>query len=167
MENTNNGIKTWQWVVTVIVVIVLIVIGIIVFSNKGTVTPVTTENQPATTTPTNTVNGLIMADQYPGNVAYVSSVQLSNPGWVVMQTNIGGNPGAIIGSTYVPAGISPYKVNLTQPMIDGQMYFAVLYSDNGNQKFDPNTDKPLTNATGDTIMKPFKATVSANAEVKG
>ncbi len=30
----NDGIKVWQWIVTVIVIIVLVVIGVIVFGKK-------------------------------------------------------------------------------------------------------------------------------------
>jgi len=135
MENT-NGIKPWQWVVTVIVIIVLIIIGIIVFSNKGTVAPITPEVQQPTQT-TGAVNQIIMSDQYPGNVVNISSVQLANPGFVVIQKDASGKPGAVIGWTYVGAGINPAKVTLTQPMVDGAMYYASLNSDsNSNMKYD-------------------------------
>ena len=166
-QQNSNGIKAWQWIVTAVVIIVLIIIGIIVFSNKGSEIAVTPVPQQNTNSTANTSNGIVMADQYPGDVAYVSSVQLANAGFVVIQKNNAGTPGDVIGSTFVEAGISPAKVNLTQPMIDGSMYYAVLYSDNGDKKFDANTDKPLTDANGNIIMKIFKATASANNNVKG
>jgi flagellar basal body-associated protein FliL len=97
MENT-NGIKTWQWVVTVVVIIVLIIIGIMVFGNKGPATPVTPEVQQTTQT-TTAINQIIMSDQYPGNVVNVSSVQLSSPGFVVIQADASGKSGAVLGCT--------------------------------------------------------------------
>ncbi len=167
MENQNaNGIKAWQWVVTAVVIVALIIIGIIVFSNKGVETPTVTPEEQSPVT-NNNANGLIMSDQYPGNVVYVSSVQLANPGWVVIEKNVSGKPGDVIGQTYLSAGIAPAKVTLSQPTIDGSMYYAVLYSDNGDKKFNVSTDKPLTDTNGNIILKTFKATASAGAEVKG
>src|SRR4051812_24435682 len=131
----DSGIKTWQWVVTIIVIIVLIVIGIMVFGNKGVPAPTdTTSNTNPTTTQGS--NSIVMSDQYPGNVVYLSSVQLQAPGWVAIQKDSSGAPGAIIGTVYVPSGISPAKVTVSQPVVDGGTYYAVLYSDNGDKKFD-------------------------------
>jgi hypothetical protein len=166
MEPTSNGIKTWQWVVTAIVIIALIVVGIMVFSKKGTVT-----TEPVTETPvpenTSASNRIVMTDQYPGNVVYASSVQLANPGFVVIQKDANGKPGAVIGSAYAKAGVTPVKVTLTQPMVDGGLYYASLYSDNGDMKFDAKTDTVITGVDSKAIMKPFRASASVNAEIKG
>ncbi len=169
MDNQNaNGIKPWQWTVTAIVIIILVIIGVMVFSKKGVEAPVTgTDNQTASTT-SNTANRIVMTDQNPGNVAFVSSVQVANSGWVVIQTSKAGKLGDVIGSTHVDAGINPgVKITLSQPMVDGGTYYAVLYSDNGSGKFDLVADKPLTNSNGDIIMSTFKAYASASSEIKG
>ncbi len=167
MEQTNgNGIKTWQWVVTVIVIIVLIVIGIMVFSSKGPGVPDVVTEQPSTQT-AGDINRIIMSDQYPGNVVYVSSVQVARDSWIVIHKDAGGNPGAIIGEVFVKTGISPAKITLSESMIDGGFYYAILHSDDGDMKFDPNLDKPLVDAKGNIIMKPFRASVSVGAEIKG
>lgn len=165
----DNGIKTWQWVVTVIVIIVLIVVGVMVFGNKGAQAPATgpEASQSAASPAGNAVNRIVMADQYPGNVAYASSVQLAQPGWVVIQVDNNGQPGAIIGEAYAPAGINPVKVTLSKPILDGGTYYAVLYSDNGDQKFDPNTDLPLKDANGSVVMAVFHGSASAGANLKG
>jgi hypothetical protein len=152
MQPQDSGIKTWQWVVTVIVIIVLIVIGFMVFSGKGSSAPATT---------------IVISDQYPGNVVYVSSVQLVAAGWVVIHSDNNGQPGPIIGEVYVPAGINPAKVTVTSPIIDGGTYYAVLNSDNGDQKFDPTVDVPLTDTNGNTIMRVFHGSVSAGNNIKG
>lgn len=165
----STGVKTWQWVVTVIVIIVLIIIGIWVFGNKGASTP--TDNSATATTDNSAtagaINRVVMSDQYPGNVVYLSSAQFANPGWVVIQADNNGAPGTILGETYFTSGINPGKISLSSPMIDGSTYYAVMYSDNGDQKFDPTVDKPLMDANGNVIMKVFHASSAVSSEVKG
>jgi hypothetical protein len=163
-----SGIKTWQWVVTVIVIIVLIIVGVLVFGGKSTEAPVTTEDETPVATDTATaVNRLVMSDQYPGNVVYLSSVQLAAPGWVVIQADDAGKPGKVIGSTYFEAGINPGKVTLTQAMVDGGTYYAVMYSDNGDKKFDATKDAPLKDARGSVIMRVFRSSTTVDAGLKG
>lgn len=171
MEPTNaTGIKAWQWIVTAIVVIVLIVLGIWVFGGKSS-TPAPADQAPATasdsTDQPSATNRIIIADQYPGNVVYISTVQLSKAGWVAIYTNTAGRLGDVIGETYFSSGINPGKVNLTKPMIDGGSYFAVLLSDNGDKKFDLKTDLPITDENGNVVMRPFRALSTMNSEVKG
>ena len=163
-----TGIKTWQWVVTVIVIIVIIVIGIMVFGGKKSGTPA--ETAPAATDNSGTpssLNRIVMSDQYPGNVVYLSSVQLQNGGWAVVQNDNSGQPGDIIGETYFPAGINPGKVTLTKPMVEGGTYYVTLYSDNGDQKFDPTVDMPLKDSNGNVILHVFHASASVGAGLKG
>ena len=164
----NQGVKTWQWVVTVVVIIVLIIIGIWVFGGKGS----STSNESMTNTQENAnmpgaVNRIVMSDQYPGNVVYLNSAQFENPGWVVIQDNNSGNPGEVLGKTYFDSGINPGKITLSKPMIDGNTYYAVMYSDNGDKVFDPATDKPLTDANGNIIMKVFHASSAVSSQIKG
>ncbi len=166
--NPENGIKTWQWVVTAIVIIVLIIIGFLVFGNKKSETPTTGDNNTPANDQTGTINRIVMSDQYPGNVVNLSSVQLAQPGFVVIHKDSNGTPGAVIGSTYFDAGINPGKVTLTQPTTDGSTYYAVLYTDtNGDKKFEQGTDQPLKDANGSVIMKVFHASASAGNELKG
>lgn len=164
----NQGIKTWQWVVTVIVIIILIILGYYLFKGNNSA-PSTTET-PAPTEPlavdANEVNRIVVSDQYPGNIVYISSVQLANGGWVEIHKDNNGTPGAYIGSAYFEKGISPGKINLTEKTVDGGIYYAMLHSDNGDKKFDATKDLPLKDSKGNIIMKLFR--VSTNiAGVKG
>jgi hypothetical protein len=164
-----NGVKTWQWVVTAVVIIVLIIIGIWVFGSKGSSTS-TTDNSVATQDNSNvsgSINRIVMSDQYPGNVVYLNSAQFANPGWVVIHADNAGTPGKILGQTYFDAGINPGKITLSQPMIDGGTYYAMMHSDNGDKKFDVSVDKALVDANGNIIMKVFHASASVGAQVKG
>ena len=164
-----SGIKTWQWVVTVIVIIVLIVIGIWVFGGKGASapaqTPVATDNSGANMP--GALNRVVMSDQYPGNVVYLSSAQFANPGWIVIQADKNGQPGAILGETYFTSGINPGKITLSQPMVDGGTYYAVMYNDTDGTQTWSNSDKPLTDANGNVIMQVFHASTSVSSQTKG
>lgn len=165
--DSSNGIKAWQWIVTVIVIIVLIIIGVLVFGSKNT--DVTVDNPGTTTTPDTTVgiNRIVMSDQYPGNIVYLSSVQFENGGWVVIHNDNAGKLGAIIGQSYFEKGINPGRITLTQPTVEGGTYYAVLYKDDGDKKFDITKDLPLKDKAGSVIMKIFRAAASVGAEIKG
>lgn len=167
MNPNESGIKTWQWVVTAIVIIVLVVIGIMVFGNKSSQAPATDDTTTTSQTGQTGVNRIVMSDQYPGNVVYLSSVQLAQPGWVVVQADNNGQPGTVLGSTHFGAGINTGKVTLSQPTVEGGTYYAVLYTDDGTGTFNPATDKPLTDANGNVIMQIFHASASVGAGLKG
>ena len=167
-ESNQSGLRTWQWVVTAIIVIILIIIGVMVFRNKtpaGTETPNTT----ATTTDSNAlgVNSIVMSDQYPGNVVYLSSVQLAKAGWVEIHKDNKGQPGDGIGYAWANEGINPLKITLTSPMVDGGTYYAMLHSDNGDKKFDGSVDLPLKDSNNNIIMRVFRASITADQTTKG
>lgn len=163
----SSGIKTWQWVVTVIVIIVLIIIGVLVFGNKGTDVSDLTET-PETETPASTeTNRIVVGDQFPGNVVFLSSVTLANGGWVAIHKDNAGTPGEVIGAQYFDKGINTGKITLTKPTVEGGLYYAVLHSDDGDKKFDVAKDQPLKDSKGNVIMKIFKAAASVGAGIKG
>lgn len=167
MEPT-SGIKTWQWVVTVIVIIILVILGYSMFKGPSEA-PINT-NEPnvtgTTTNTTNSANRIMVADQAPGNIVYVSTVQLAAPGFVVIHKDNNGTPGDVIGSKYFEKGIYPGQITLTSSTLDGGMYYAVLHSDDGDKKFDVKKDLPIKDAAGSIIMDLFRVTVTPS-ELKG
>jgi hypothetical protein len=165
MEKNANGIKTWQWVVTVVVIIVLVILGYNMFKSSPTVAPTddTTTNPPTTM---NTANRISIVDQAPGNIVYVSSVQLAAPGYVVIHKDKAGTPGDVIGYKYFEAGIYPGQITLTSPTVEGGVYYAMLHSDDGDKVFNSAKDLPLKDASGNIIMKLFRVTLTPT-ELKG
>jgi hypothetical protein len=164
-----GGVKTWQWVVTVIVIIVLILLGYYMFSGaKNTVVDedsMTTDDSSLVTG--SEANRVVVSDQFPGNIVYLSSVQLAKPGFVVVKADSAGTPGAILGSQYFDKGINPGKVTLKSATTNGSLYYATVYADtDGNKMFDEAKDMPVKDAAGNMIMKTFRAT-SAVTEIKG
>ncbi len=170
MNSESNGVKVWQWVVGVIILILVVVLGIYLFSGSSSAPQAVTTPTETETTPTSTVsanNGIVIADQFPGNIVYVSSVQLAAPGFVVIMANNAGKPGAVIGSKAFPKGINPGQINLTKSMVDGGVYYAALFSDTaGTGVYSASADKAVVDAKGTPIMKIFHAS-SNIPETKG
>ena len=167
-EQSTSGSKAWAWIIGVIIVIIIVILGYYLMKGNGNssnTAPVTTTTPAASTVASN--NGIVIADQFPGNIVYVSSVQLAAPGFVVIQADNNGTPCAVIGSKAFPAGINPGQINLSKSMVDGGTYYAALYADTaGTGIFNASVDQPITDANGNAIMKIFHA--SANIpETKG
>lgn len=165
----SSGIKTWQWVVTIVIIIALIIVGILVFGNGKEVTeePSTTDSSITDSSTASDSNRIVMSDQFPGNVVFLSSVTLANGGWVEIHKDNNGVPGEIIGSQYFEKGINTGKITLTKPTVEGGLYYAMLHSDDGDKKFDAAKDLPLKNTKGDIIMKMFRASTAVGAGLKG
>lgn len=156
-----NKVNPWTWIITVVVIIILIILGFYFFSGSSAPAPVTstatTLTQPAQTGQANRIS---VTDQFPGNIVYVSSVQLAAPGYVVIKADNNGTPGAVIGTQAFAAGINPGQVKLTKSMVDGGTYYAELYSDSA-------ATQPILDSNGNAIMATFHASANANANIKG
>ncbi len=168
MQDEQSGVKAWQWIVTVIVIIVLVLLGYYMLKGKSTtpsktVVDTKTEN---TLVAGKDISRVVVTDQFPGNIVYLSSVQLAKPGFVVIHKDNKGTPGDIIGYQYFDKGINPGKITLTTPTTEGQTYYAMLHSDDGDKKFDAKLDLPLKDAAGNIIMKVFRSTTTVT-ETKG
>lgn len=167
MQPQESGVRTWQWVVTVIVIIVLILVGYYMFKGNDATTSTDDDSNNPTLVAGKDVNRVVVTDQFPGNIVYLSSVQLTNPGFVVIRKDNAGTPGDVIGSQYFDKGINPGRVTLTSSTMEGALYYAVIYADtDGNKMFDAAKDMPVKDAAGNTILKTFRATSSVT-EVKG
>ncbi|MEK7464136.1 MAG: hypothetical protein AAB610_03395 [Patescibacteria group bacterium] len=167
MQPETTGVKTWQWVVTVIVIIVLIILGYYMFNSKDAAAPSTIDDANGDAMIAGKdVNRVVVTDQFPGNIVYLSSVQLTKPGFVVIHKDNAGVPGDVIGYQYFDKGINPGKITLNAATTDGGIYYAVLYSDDGDRVFSATKDLPLKDASKNTIMKLFRVTTTIT-ETKG
>lgn len=124
MEPNTTGVATWQWVVSAIVVVGLIALGVYFFTGTDSTN---TPTAPTTQVQTNELNRLVVTDQFPGNIVFVTTVQLARPGFVTITKDLNGKPGAIIGTQSFEKGINTGKVTLKEPTLSGSTYHALLY----------------------------------------
>ena len=157
MENTS---KSWiAWIIGIIVVI-LIGWGINLWlksSNYSENLAPVTDNGAVRN---DMGNKLVVEDQVPGKVVYVTLVSLQNGGFVVIMKN-----NNVIGSKYFPAGINPGSVDLTQSTTEGESYTAVLYNDSDDSTIDSDDstfsivkNTPILDNNGQKIQTTFKTT---------
>ncbi len=151
-------------IVWIIIIVVILALGTYFFFGRiGN-----NQSAPQTTFPgqTTLINSIEVKDQLADTSAIISDLTLDKGGFVVIQTSSNDQPGTIIGFQYFDRGERPAKVALSTPTKSGETYFATLYSDDGDLKFDPTKDVPLKDAAGNVLSRSFKA-VESLPEVKG
>ena len=97
-------------------------------------------------------DAIYASDQQPGEVVTIGFALLSRDGFVVIHDDEGG-PGAIMGASDL---LSVGRTNGLRIILDVRLeqgyYFAMLHVDDGDRKFDPTKDKPVT-SNGDSAIQ--------------
>jgi hypothetical protein len=159
MEPNRTGISTTQWVIMAIVVVALVVFGVYMLT-RGDSMPAGTPSAVNTTQLPQYKNVVTVTDQFPGNIVYITTVELAKDGFVVVYDGNPAQGGKVIGSSYVKAGVRPGQVNLSTKTLDGKTYYVALYVDsNANGVFDA-TDAPALGASGSPVVQMFRATLA-------
>ncbi|MCX6716868.1 MAG: hypothetical protein NTV72_03015 [Candidatus Taylorbacteria bacterium] len=158
MEPSTSGMKPWQLGVTVLVIVIVLgIIGYFIFKSPSTPSGETPSTNVAVNQPANGQNRILVSDQYPGDKVYITTVQIAKPGFVVINKNNDGAPGAVIGSKWFDAGTTAGQVTLSEKTVNGGTYYAVLHDDVvGDQKYDDAKDSALRDDAGKIIMQSFK-----------
>lgn len=83
-----------------------------------------------------------VSDQSAGQSVVVSSVTLSESGWVAVRELQGDELGNILGATRVRDSGTTQNVSvpLLRPTVAGQAYAVVIYQDDGGEEFNFNFD---------------------------
>lgn len=157
MENNNGGKKL---IVVVVAIIVIALVLAVWFSWSGAPANPTDETTGADFRSAQQANAkgvLEVPDQFPGNVVYVSRVELPAGGLVVIRP-VSSSSAPVLGATYFSPETRIGNVDLTSPLVDGQIYLAQTYTDDGDQKFDETKDRPVIQSDGTPLQVQFKAT---------
>ncbi len=125
---------------------------------------VNTETALSTSTPRNIVSNSVVdksisvsvIDQKAGLTVQISSVSVKDPSWVVVTEDIGGKPGRILGAQKVTATETNTTVDLLRGTVVGGTYHAIIYSDDGDNRFDFQVDAPLQGPEGIAIESVFR-----------
>ena len=133
---------------------VVLGIGIVVYKNvKGPPASPAATSTPQNETPPS-VNALQIQNQKAGNVVTAAEADLLQTGFVIIKDS---------QSSVKAVGVSPILaagknslIFITAPISKGKTYYAYLYGDNGNGKFDSG-DTVLKGALGNQIIVSFQA----------
>ena len=90
----------------------------------------------------------------------ITRLTSNGPGWVVIHADDGGKPGAVLGQTPIPGGISANIKVTVSPVGRTDTLFAMLHSDLGESgvyEFPNGPDAPVT-VNDRIVMHPFKVT---------
>ena len=99
---------------------------------------------------------VLVNDQVPHDGVLVERTAFPERGFVVIREDAGGEPGAVIGvSSAIIGATSEFGIVLDRPSEDGEMLYAQLYTDDGNGRFEPSVDTPVTDSEGNPVLNPF------------
>ncbi|MBE2236881.1 MAG: fasciclin domain-containing protein [Caldilineaceae bacterium] len=94
------------------------------------------------------------------NQVNITRLTSNGPGWVVIHADDNGKPGAVLGYTAAPDGISANVKVAISPVGLTDTVFAMLHTDSGEigvYEFPDGADKPVT-VRDRIVMKPFAVT---------
>lgn len=101
---------------------------------------------------------IVVEDQLAGGSIEVASVVLPVDGWVVVHEEINGVIGNALGAARRDAGTqNDIAIPLLRDTIQGNRYWVVLYSDDGDRSFSLTTDFPIRDSAESAITRSFQA----------
>lgn len=106
----------------------------------------------------------VSADNQPAGSSVTVAVKADKEIWVAVHEDANAKPSKILGAQLFGAGTNFGKVDLLRPTVVGMKYYAMLHSDDGDRKFDPAKDQPLTSAAGTRITDEFMTTAGASVQ---
>lgn len=86
----------------------------------------------------------IMSPQTAGSQVVVYKAIVSQPTWIVVYDNKGGQPGNALGAALFFPEVQSGTVELLRPTLSGKSYLAVKQVDNGDRKFQLHGDQFLS-----------------------
>lgn len=106
-------------------------------------------------------NAIYVPDQAPAGSVIVGFAVLAEPGFVVIRDDEEG-PGRILGASRLlsTGETRDFAVTLDEPTSAGH-YFAALYRDDGDERFEADQDAPVRDADGSAMMMRFLAAEDA------
>ncbi len=154
--------------------IVVILVAAIFVTGPTPAVPVSEESTEPEPTRYATFEGML---DLGGNAVYVENqmsgsssvlvgfVVLSAPGYVVIYNDDSGVPGSVIGeSTLLQTGGEHLTVSLDEPLVEDQVYYAMLYQDDGDEQFREDADTQAVDSEQSVILMTFLATSEAQPE---
>ncbi|MDD4761702.1 MAG: hypothetical protein PHZ25_01615 [Candidatus Pacebacteria bacterium] len=162
---SKNNRKIW-WILSVISLIVIIFSAYwFIYEKKGNIDDsLVLEEKTEDQEIKNKISPYLLKveNQLSGSSVSISSVSLSAPSWIVIREDLDGKMGNILGALWLSLGsYENQTVELLRETVSGKKYYALVFFDDGDKKFDQKNDLPFKNDNGEMIISEFK-TLSEN-----
>ena len=112
-------------------------------------------------------NAIYVENQKTGSASVqIGFVVLSRPGYVVIFNDEEGVPGSVIGqSDLLQSGGEHFIVPIVNPLKEGEVYYALLYHDDGNERFRLDQDIQVVDTQNSVILMNFIASQETEPEL--
>lgn len=123
-------------------------------------TPAPVQPAPAAAPTPETVmaqSAINVKDQAAGNAVSVAFATFGKRGFVVIHLEENGAPGKIIGNSDIQSEGGHQNILVTAKTEAGKYYYAMLHTDNGDNKYATAKDLPTKNDNGEIVMMRFEA----------
>jgi hypothetical protein len=87
---------------------------------------------------------VLVKDQSAGRSVFLSRIELTAPGWAVVQEDTNGALGNVLGAKRFDAGVYQGTVMLLRPTEAGKTYHAIVWRDDGDKQFNLESDVPVS-----------------------
>lgn len=127
-------------------------------TNTDSIAPSTSDFPLPPSVPDNSRIGLTVLDQPAGKTVTVGGLSIVGKKWVAVYDDQNGKPGWILGARRVHEGDTDALVELIRPegTTAGQVYYAAILNDDGDDEFNRLTDLPPLASDKVTIVR-FRA----------
>lgn len=102
------------------------------------------------------IDSVSVLNQAPGMKVIVRRVAFAQAGWIAVHEERSGGLGNVLGAAWLPAGTHEnVTVHLLRATSAGSVYYAALYTDNGNKQYEHRIDAPVKDSLGSHIIARF------------
>ncbi len=122
-------------------------------------TPQDTETSDIINTPAPQLrsDAIVVQNQAAGSQVVVTRAVFDESGWVVVHEGNGEQIGNALGALRFDEGEHSGVVELLRATEEGEVYWAVLYRDNGDKEFSLETDFPFIREGNQPVLTTFRA----------
>ncbi|MBI2473102.1 hypothetical protein HYV70_00915 [Candidatus Uhrbacteria bacterium] len=165
-----------SWIFVFLVVTTLVIVILLIGPEKQISKQKQVEQSQQTTEPSRSTtfesmleaadNAIYVENQKTGaSSVQIGFVVLSRPGYVVVFNDQQGIPGSVIGqSDLLSSGGEHFAIPVSNPLQEGEVYYAILYHDDGDERLRLEKDVQVTDSQNSVILMNFIASQEAEPE---
>lgn len=100
-------------------------------------------------------NSIDVKNQRAGSIVAVDAANLQKNGFIAIRETNGSRLGKVIGTSPLLAPGENRSIFISANLVSGKDYYAVLYEDDGDAKFNESGDEISENVSGEEVKTKF------------